>query len=57
MESNHLNKPVYKPKRKNKTKQNKNTICESSDKYKEQQKDKYEDVKKDIKIIKWEKKI
>ena len=26
MESNHLNKPVYKPKRKNKTKQNKKTL-------------------------------
>ena len=57
MESNHLNKPVYKPKRKNKTKQNKNTICESSDKYKEQQKDKHRDVKKDIRIIVKENKI
>ena len=44
MESNHLIKPEYRLKKK--------TICESNDKHKEQQKDKHEDVKKDIKIIK-----
>ena len=46
MESNHVNKPVYrsKRKRKNKTK----NYCKSDDKHKEQQKDKYEDVKKGL---------
>ena len=44
MESNHLNKPVYRLKKK--------TICENNDKHKEQEKNKHEDVKKDIKIIK-----
>ena len=29
----------------------KKTICESNDKHKEQQKDKHEDVKRDIKVI------
>ena len=43
MESNHLNKPVYRSKRKKKP------ICESNDKCKEQQKDKCEAVRKDIK--------
>ena len=40
--------------KKKKTKQNKkkHPICESNDKHKEQQKDKHEDVKRDIKIIK-----
>ena len=46
MESNHLNKLVYRSKRKEKT------YCKSNNKHKEQQKDKYEDVKKNIKIIK-----
>ena len=32
----------------------KKAICKSNDKNKEQQKDKHEDVKKDIKIIKCE---
>ena len=33
-------------------KKKKKPICESNDKHKEQQKDKHEDVKRDIKIIK-----
>ena len=33
-------------------KKGKKPICESNDKHKEQQKDKHEDIKKDIKIIK-----
>ena len=33
-------------------KKKKKTSCESDDKYKEQQKDKYEDVKKDTEIVK-----
>ena len=40
MESNCLNKPVYRSKRKKKP------IVKSDDKHKEQQKDKHEDVKK-----------
>ena len=46
MESYHLNKQVYRSERKK-------INCESDDKYKEQQKDEHEDVKKDIKIIKY----
>ena len=49
MEDNHLNKPVYISKRKKK----KNTeLCKKKHKHNEQQKDKHEDIKKDIKIIK-----
>ena len=44
---NHLNQPVYRSKRKRKK-----PICESNDKHKEQQKDKHEDVKRDITILK-----
>ena len=44
MESNHLNKQVYRLKKK--------TICKSNDKHKEEQKDKHEYVQKDIKILK-----
>ena len=40
MESNHLNKPVYRS-----TKEKKKSYCKSDDKYKEHQKDKHEDVK------------
>jgi len=29
-------------------------VCEIDDKHKEQQKDEHEDVKNDIKVIKWE---
>ena len=39
MESNHLNKPVYRSKRKIKT------YCKSDDKHQKQQKDKHENVK------------
>ena len=46
IQSNHLNKPVYRSKRKKKS------ISKSDDKHKEQQKDKHEDVKKGFKIIK-----
>ena len=53
MESNHLNKLVYRPKREKKTKA---PICESS-KHKGQQKDKCEDVKQDIRIIKWARRV
>ena len=42
LESNHLNKPIYRSKRK--------TECD--DKHKEQQKDKHEDGRKDMKIVK-----
>ena len=43
LESNHLNKPAYRSKRgKKKTK----PYSKRADKHKEQQKDKYEDVKK-----------
>ena len=38
LESNHLYKPVHRSKRKKKT------YCKSDDKFKEQQKDKHEDV-------------
>ena len=53
MESNHLNKPVYRSKKHQKTKTNKQTkpICESNHKNKEKQKGKCEYVKRDIKII------
>ena len=44
LESNHLNKPEQRCKRKKK--------CKSDYKHKEQQKKKYEDVKKNIKDIK-----
>ena len=40
MGSNHLNKPVYRSKRKKKK-----TYCKNNNKHKEQQKDKHEDVK------------
>ena len=43
MESNHLNKPVYRSKRKKKK-----NYCKSDNKNKEQQKDKHEDVKKEF---------
>ena len=45
LESNHLNKPVYISKT---NKQTKNRICKSDAKHKEQQKNKHEDVEKDI---------
>ena len=44
LECNHINKPVYRTKRKKKN-------CKSDDKHKEQQQNKH-DVKKNIKIIK-----
>ena len=44
MESNHLNKPAYRSKRRKKKK----TYCKSNDKHKEEQKDKHEDVKKGL---------
>ena len=43
MESNQLNKPVYRSKRKN---EQTKTYCKSDDKHKEQKMDKHEDVKK-----------
>lgn len=45
---NHLNKPVYRPKRKKGFK----SFHESNDKHKEWPKDKHEDVTEDIKMIK-----
>ena len=55
MESNHLNKPVYRSKNGGKKK----PYYKSDDKHKEQQKDKNEDVKKAFNITecgdgKWE---
>ena len=51
MESNHLNKPVYKTNKQKKKKQKtpQKTTCESNNKHKEKQKDKHEDVKKEVK--------
>ena len=43
MESNHLNKPVYRSKR-----GKKKPYCKSDDKHKEQQEDKHEDVIKGL---------
>ena len=43
MESNDLNKPVYRSKRK---KKNNNNNCKSNDKHMEEQKDIHEDIKK-----------
>ena len=51
--NNHLYKPGYRSKRKTKQNKIKQPICESNDIHKQQQKDKHEDVKKDIKIIKY----
>ena len=43
LESNHLNKPVYRTTRKKQM--NKQTYCKTDDKHKEKLKDKHEDVK------------
>ena len=45
---NHLNKPIYRPKRK---KKGFKSFYESDDKHKEWQKDKHEEVTEDIKMI------
>ena len=49
---NHLNKPIYRSKRKKKN------YCKSDNKHKEQQKDKHEDVKKGLQNQKvWRRKV
>ena len=50
MGSKSLHKPEYRSKWEKKKKK---PICESNDEHKEQQKDKYQDIKKDIKITKY----
>ena len=54
MESNQLNKPVYRYKRKERKSGRKKLFVNVDDKYNEQQKDNHEELKKNIKIIKCE---